>query len=387
MRLTPAQTRLMIFGWLGLTIVGGVCTFLIIFIALGFGSNTPAASPTQPPVAVSTLPAMTQPLPNAPSNPSCTPPADNGVFALGGHMFAAPSANPTILCRAGMSWMKYQIKWDAGKDPTEVINLINEAHTTGFKVLISVPGQSYPQTTIDYVSYIAFLGQIATAKPDAIEVWNEMNLDREWPAGQIDPAAYTNQMLKPAYETIKAASPNTMVIIGALAPTGADDGNSVWADDHYSQGLAQAGAAQYADCVGVHHNSGTTAPSAAEGHPYDSGNHHYSWYFQPTINVYHNAFPSLKICLTEFGYLTGEGFTTPLPEAFAWGAGNTLAEQAQWLGEGVTIAKKLGYVRLVIVWNVDSTTWDTDPQAGFAILRPDGSCPACDTLAAAMSGN
>ena len=25
-----------------------------------------------------------------------------------------------------------------------------------------------------------------------------------------------------------------------------------------------------------------------------------------------------------------------------------------------------------------------DPQAGYAIIRPDGSCPACDTLRAVM---
>jgi len=31
-------------------------------------------------------------------------------------------------------------------------------------------------------------------------------------------------MLKPAYETIKAKSPETMVITGALAPTGVNDG-------------------------------------------------------------------------------------------------------------------------------------------------------------------
>ena len=38
----------------------------------------------------------------------------------------------------------------------------------------------------------------------------------------------------------------------------------------------------------------------------------------------------------------------------------------------------------MIVWNVDFTRWDTDPMGGYAMLRPDGSCPACDTLGAVM---
>jgi hypothetical protein len=34
----------------------------------------------------------------------------------------------------------------------------------------------------------------------------------------------------------------------------------------------------------------------------------------------------------------------------------------------------------VIVWNVDFSGYGDDPSAGYAIVRPGGSCPACDTL-------
>jgi hypothetical protein len=89
----------------------------------------------------------------------------------------------------------------------------------------------------------------------------------------------------------------------------------------------------------------------------------------------------LPVCLTEFGYLTPEGYG-PLPSTFSWGAGTTVAEQAAWLAEGVQIAKNLGYIRLAIIWNVDFTQYGDDPQGGYAIVRPDGSCPACASLAA-----
>jgi hypothetical protein len=42
-------------------------------------------------------------------------------------------------------------------------------------------------------------------------------------------------------------------------------------------------------------------------------------------------------------------------------------------------------VRLLVVFNIDFTTYSgTDPQAGYAIIRPGNVCIACATIAAAM---
>ena len=75
-----------------------------------------------------------------------------------------------------------------------------------------------------------------------------------------------------------------------------------------------------------------------------------------------------------------------MPGGFAWASGNTLAEQASWLAGAVHRTRASGYVRMLIVWNVDSTFWGADPQQGYAIVRPNGACPACDSLRAAMGG-
>jgi hypothetical protein len=88
---------------------------------------------------------------------------------------------------------------------------------------------------------------------------------------------------------------------------------------------------------------------------------------------------TLPVCITEFGYLTPEGYG-PLPQAFGWGGNTTVSQQAAWLKEGADIARGLGWVRLMIIWNVGFTQYDSDPQAGYSIIRPDGSCPACDLL-------
>src|SRR5690606_16564838 len=108
-----------------------------------------------------------------------------------------------LMRSAGMTWAKYQHKWTPGQDPSVVAGMINEAHAHGFRVLISVTGPLYP-SSIDFNSYTEFLRGVALLGADAIEVWNEMNLNREWPSGQVNPASYVNNMLAPAYAKIKA---------------------------------------------------------------------------------------------------------------------------------------------------------------------------------------
>ncbi|MCI0394641.1 MAG: LysM peptidoglycan-binding domain-containing protein [Chloroflexi bacterium] len=311
-----------------------------------------------------------------------TPPAD---FGVGGQ--TQTLANGGRMREIGMTWVKFQHKWTPGADPAAVGNLVQQGHAGGFKVLVSVTGGTpYPQSAIDYTSYVAFLQALAGLggnAPDAIEVWNEMNIDFEWPAGQINPATYVNSMLTPAYNAIKGANSNILVITGAPAPTGFDNGFNAWADSRYIQGMRDAGAANYADCIGVHHNAGATSPSASSGHP---GGSHYSWYFLPTLNLYNTTFAGQKpLCFTELGYLSAEGFSG-LPQNFAWAAGTSVAEQAQWQAQAVTLAHQGGRVRLLIVYNVDFTSYDPagDPQAGYAMFRPGGSCPACDTLSAVI---
>jgi hypothetical protein len=101
------------------------------------------------------------------------------------------------------------------------------------------------------------------------------------------------------------------------------------------------------------------------------------------LNTYWNLIGGQRpICWTELGYLTPEGFP-PLNEYFAWAQNVTLAQQAAWLAEAAALSSQSGRVRLLIVWNIDFTVYGTDPQAGYAIVRPGGGCPACDALAAA----
>ncbi|HRQ36510.1 MAG TPA: LysM domain-containing protein [Chloroflexota bacterium] len=331
----------------------------------------------------------TQPPPpgNTPPPPGNTPPPPppSSGFELGGQTFNM--GNRARMQEAGMNWIKVQHKWAPGQSPDMLAGVIQDAHNNGFKILLSITGaQTYPPPNgIDFNGYVNFVRGVAALGPDAIEIWNEQNIDFEWPAGQISPTSYVNNMLAPAYNAIKGANGNVMVISGAPAPTGFDNGTNAWSDARYIQGMAAAGAVNYMDCIGVHYNAGATSPTATSGHPADPGDRHYSWYFGPTFDLYYNTFGGARrVCFTELGYLSPQGFTF-IPPNFAWASNTTVAQQAQWLGEAVTLARNSGRARMVVVFNVDFTTYtQTDPQAGYAIIRPDGSCPACATLGAAM---
>nr|MBN1229664.1 hypothetical protein [Anaerolineae bacterium] len=377
--------------WIGFMVVASVITFLVVMLAVSSQKAREAAEETPAPILATypaTYPAVTVVPDDQIAQPTRYPtPATVGLdseFALGGQVPGFFS-HVAAMHDAGMTWAKLQIKWTPETTVDQAREFVETTHQNGFKILLSIAGELYPQS-IDYEGYVAYLEEVAALHPDAIEIWNEMNMDREWPTGQIDPAIYIENMLAPAYTAIKSVSPETTVIIGAPTPTGSDDDVTVWADWRYVQGLAEKGAADYADCLGIHHNSGTTSPLARSGHAWDGGDNHYSWYFLPSAELYYEKIGGrLPLCVTELGYLTPEGIEDPLPEKFGWGAGNTLAEQAAWLAEAVDLAQELGYIRMIIVWNVDFTNWgDDDPFKAYAIIRPDGTCSACSALRTAL---
>lgn len=327
-----------------------------------------------------TTPAPTNPAPTnpAPTNPTPAP----GGFALGGHIQGYGQVG--AMRSAGMTWVKQQIQWNRGDGTAAAANAIQAARNNGFSILLSVVGIPSQMGDFDQYTneYAAYLGQVAALGPNAIEVWNEPNLTNEWPAGAVSPTNYTT-MLQKAYNAIKGANPGVLVISGALAPTGffGGCGGNGCDDLPFLQQMRAAGATNYMDCIGAHYNEGIISPTLRTGDP---RNQYYTRYFFGMLDTYYNAFGGQRpVCWTELGYLSPEGFG-PLPGAFGWAADTSVAEQAQWLGEAVTLSRNSGRVPLMIVWNVDFTQYGDDPQGGYAIVRPDGTCPACSSMAAAM---
>lgn len=330
------------------------------------------------------------PAPAAPDGSLPTPvpgSAAGGSFELGGQALEMSLNTFTLMRSAGMSWVKQQFVYDLGADPNAVAGMVNVAHSNGFKILLSIRGHREQMGDFNgYInSFAQFLAGAAGTGADAIEVWNEANIDREWPSGSINGANYT-QMLAAAYNAIKARSPNTIVISAAPAPTGYFGAAGCAAagcnDDVFMQQMAAAGAAQYLDCVGLHYNEGIIPPSQGSGDPRGG---YPTYYFSSMLSRGFSPFGGKPVCFTELGYLSPEGFNASLPANFGWAANTSVAEHAAWLAEAATMAAQSGRVRLMIVFNVDFPTFiENDPMGGYAMFRPGGTCPACDTLGAVM---
>jgi hypothetical protein len=362
-------------------------------VALFSSTATPTAIPTATPAptaSVTPTPApvvATNAAPVASGGGGNTNPLSGGHidlngFEYGGHVTSTGSSVAIqAMQSAGMTWMKVQVRY--GGDPGGAIAAVQQAHASGFRVLVGTVGspQELAAGGNAYITnYANWLGAIAAGGADAIEVWNEPNLDREWPNGQLSGESYTN-MLRAAYTAIKASNGSTIVISAAPAPTGAEAAypGAVLNDDNFLRQMVAAGGLNYLDCVGVHYNEGIVGPLETSGDPRGG---YYTRYLPTTVQVYRSIIAGKPLCFTELGYLTPEGYP-PLPDYFSWGQGTTVAEQSAWLAQAAAFLSQQSDVRLMIVWNIDFTAYAGDPQGGYAIVRPGGSCPACAALAGA----
>lgn len=348
---------------------------------------TPTPVPTKPPPPVAVAAAAVA-APSGSAGAAVNPGAGSiavGNFEYGGHVTnPASDAAAGAMRRAGMTWMKIQFRFAPGTGAGAVAGQINDAKSRGFKILVGIVG--YPNDLAaggdGYIQeFASFAGGVAGLGPDAIEVWNEPNIDREWPAGQISGGNYA-KVLRAAYGAIKGANAGVMVISAAPAPTGAEAAfpGRVINDDNFIRQLIDAGGLQAMDCLGAHYNEGIVAPNQNSGDPRDN---YYTRYFSGMLNTYWGLSGGQRpICFTELGFLTPEGYGS-LDPFFGWAANTTVAQQAAWLAQAAALSSQSGRVRLMIVWNVDFSNYGTDPMGGYAMIRPGGGCPACDAMAAA----
>lgn len=278
-----------------------------------------------------------------------------------------------ILKRLRVGWVKLQVRWgDLQAGPNRVDWVCMDAaiptlNQHGFNVLASVvtapaylrllPGVNGPPNNFDeYAKFVyAFLTRYM-GMVQAVEVWNEPNLSAEWD-WQIDGAVYRH-LLASAYIAIKAVDPSIMVISGALAPASFDSVYTHVDDQSFITKFRRYNGDAYTDCVGAHANG-----------PDGVGD------IERVASSYFNAFDQLKpICMTEFGY--GLPVQGQAPKGFEWIMRHTVEGQVGTFKRSFAWAKLSGYVRLVIVWNLDYWGPPSDPNAPYALIRPGWESPA-----------
>jgi hypothetical protein len=233
----------------------------------------------------------------------------------------------------------------------------------------------------------------------AVEVWNEMNLDREWttPSGNISGAEYV-KLLNVVVPAIREVDPSILIVMGALSPTGSTKEGSYVDDFTYMDQFVAAGGTSLVDCIGVHlngynmppdkeWNEGYNDPTAQFRGPFDNPNH--SWSFKSTLFGYYQR-TNKPQCVTEFGWASMENLGVQgNPPGFEFALDNTEQEQADWIVQGFQIMRDAGFVKFGIVYNLDyiqkigqkPNEKGGDP-ATYSIIHADGSPrPAFDAIA------
>jgi hypothetical protein len=449
MKRTPSRinTSLFIGLWLGLTAMVGICAFVGLYLLLsrGGGAAAPEASATPASPAATQhviVPTNTPPpipptaeLPTPPGieggGPACNfrpEPASGFGYGIQSHIFVGDNDYwlSVITDKLGFNWVKMQVRWydlerEQGGIFWDVLDAgMNEACEKGLRVMLSVvaapdwtranplpapEGQEAPPD--DPQLYADFLAQIVKRYPGrvgAVEVWNEMNLEREWNTAEgVSPAAYV-ELLREAYTTLKAEDPSIIVISGALSPTGINcngsfpdcqaTGRPIVVDDvTYLRSFVALGGLAYADCVGTHSN-GTNLPPTADGSkpppragytfggPWD--NPHYSWALRSQVETYASLLNGQKQqCVTEFGYASP--VDGAFPPNFGFAADVSEQQQADYLVQAFNWMRDSQQVKLAFLFNLDYGPKGGDPASDdnviFSILRRDGSPrPAFDAL-------
>ena len=169
----------------------------------------------------------------------------------------------------GFTWVKQWFAWrdieGKGKgqyDWSAADRIVDGAEEFGLKLIARVDHEPTwagpPPGNID--AFVDFLTALATryrGRIQAYQIWNEPNLAREWGNKPPNAAEYT-QMLKRAYQAIKQADPNALVISAGMAPTTELSQRAV-PDTQFIQSMYDAGAKPYFDLLGAH-GAGYKAP-------------------------------------------------------------------------------------------------------------------------------
>jgi hypothetical protein len=458
-RQTRRQIRSFVLVWTFVTLVMGMATFLAIYftyrppnapqnesnLSVAMAQNArPVVIPSQTPLPVTptnttepTIPptqeaaVVAQVLPSeTPPPPSATPtipPAQDDRFEVGIQVQFSLDFNPknqdgfynSVKNQLKMDWVKTQVRWQDFEPEKNNYNwsvldlVIPSAERFNIKQAISVvaapawarePGadlskEGPPANIQDYVDFVTKILERYPGRIGAIEVWNEMNIDREWASPQGLSARNYVSLLQATYNAVKAIDPGIIVITGALSPTGFDDGVGAIDDFRYTDLLIAAGVLNYADCFGAHANGYNLAPDKRwdEGYndptaifrgPFD--NPHHSWSFRSTLEGYAQriraAGKDTPLCVTEFGWAVSEDLEG-YPTGFEFAQDNTLAEQAEWFPLAFDIMEESGFVRLAIVWNFNyapQAGWSKDnDNVPYSLIGPGYTFrPAYDTIGA-----
>jgi polysaccharide biosynthesis protein PslG len=375
---------------------------------LGPVVGTDYAFPTLPPPTFEPeIPTVTGVPDAAPSTPGPTPSPVPGLdpLQMGLQLYTNVTFNDFqqavgLTEDTGVRWIKLQVNWgflqpDGPNDWNAQMQLFERqvelaSRPENMRVLLSVAKAPLwarsngaedgppddPQALADFLTFMLRDTKIGAAV-DAIEIWNEPNLQREWQGTLPFNGTGYMQLFRPSYDAIRAYSPTMTIVTAGLAPTG-NLGVAVDEGDFLQQ-MYNAGLAQYQDVViGVHPYGWGNPPDArccaGEGGP--------GWDDQPDFFFIENIETirrimarnnhDTEIWITEFGWSSWQGFPSNPPEA--WHTYVNPTEQADYIIRAFQYGQQAEDIGPMFLWNLnfanEATVGSSNEIAGFSIYNP-----------------
>lgn len=311
----------------------------------------------------------------------------------------------------GIHWVKVQLSWrdmqPNGRDDRDneffrrVEQYLEDASRRGLDVMISIAKaptwarsnqteDGPPDNPADLANFLTVLFEevnpglardMIGEYIDAVEIWNEPNLIREWQGTLPFSGAGYMQLFAPAYQAIRAYSSTIPIITAGLAPT-ANTAGSI-EDREYLRQMYAAGLANYADVVIGAHPYGWGNPPDATCCGSNGWDEVPQFYFGDTMRQYHEIMLSnghnVEIWITEFGYATWDGFPGDPPPDSAWMRFNDRWAQGGYTIRALQIAEEMGYVGPVFLWNLNFATLtglieNRDERVAYSIIIPGSGC-------------
>ncbi len=315
----------------------------------------------------------------------------------------------------GVKWLKVQISWkqlqpnNADETTVDFKRLeiyLETANQKGLDILISVakaPAWARSNQTEDgppddpntLANFINLMMQEFGQHLDAIEVWNEPNLSREWQGQPLNGASYM-KLLMPSYNAINAYSERMktdpkepravplMIITAGLAPTSDNAEIGARDDRSYLQEIYNAGLGNLPNIyVGIHPYGWGNPPDStccqmSQDRGWDDNPH---FFFLDNVNAFHdimvkNGATSSKLFATEFGYATWDRFPGDPPQP--WMAYNDRMTQGTYLVRAFQMAQSMDFMGPMILWNLNVankvTISNSDEMAAYSITFPGDQC-------------
>lgn len=354
-------------------------------------------------IAVAEVPPAPTAAPRPTQAPAANVPAPRGTgfgYGVQAHAFNDLDRIVFSINDMGFGWLKQQLRWEhtegqKGQYGWGGLDRIVEAcNAAGIKVMFSVVaapgwargGKSGIGPPDNYQDFYDFMGALAShykGRVHAYEIWNEQNLQREWEGSPLSAADYV-RLLKGAYQAVKAADPNAIVVSGAPTPTGINDGNWAIDDRSYLQQMYNAGLKYYCDAVGAHPSGYANPPDALwTGGDFDPSrgyDDHPSFFFRNTMEDYYrimaaNGDGGKRIWATEFGWPTVDGMGVGPSPGYEFSQDINQQQQADYLVRAYQWSRSWGHAGVMFLWNLNfwPTTGPENEMAKYGIVRGDWS--------------